>query len=112
MLKPIKVLCKRSLIIGDDYYWDEFFFPAKKRYRDNRMLVQGNWYDIVYNINDSEDTFSIIDNQGNLHLHWMYGDENDNNYNLPRTYAKWFYTPRELEIRQLRELKHNNIKYL
>lgn len=103
MIKPKRVLCKRSLIIGDDYYWDDFFFPAKKRYCDNRMLVAGDWYDVVYNENNTDETFSIIDNQGHLHLHFMYGEENDNNYNLPRTYAKWFYTPKELEKMELRK---------
>ena len=78
MIKPNKVLCKRSLIIGDDYYWDESIFPAKRVSCDNRMLVTGNWYDVVFN-------------------------KNDNNYNLPRTYAKWFYTPKELEKRELRK---------
>jgi len=103
MIKPNKVLCKRSLIIGDDYYWDESVLPPVKIKCDNRMLVVGNWYDVVFNKNDSENTFSIIDNQGHMHLHFMYGEKNDNNYNLPRTYAKWFYTPKELEKRELRK---------
>ena len=103
MIKPNKVLCKRSLIIGDDYYWDESIFPAKRVSCDNRMLVTGNWYDVVFNKNDNKNTFSIIDNQGHMHLHFMYGEKNDNNYNLPRTYAKWFYTPKELEKRELRK---------
>jgi len=103
MIKPTRVLCKRSLIIGDDYYWDESVSPPVKYWRTNRMLVAGEWYDVVYNENDNEETFSIIDNQGNLHLHYMYGEENDNNYNLARTYAKWFYTPKELEKKELRK---------
>ena len=103
MNKPTKVLCKRSLVIGDNYYWDDSVEPAVKVPRDNRMMVAGDWYDVVYNENDTEDTFSIIDNQGHLHLHYMY--EDDTNHNLPRTYAKWFYTPRELAKRQLREIK-------
>ena len=103
MIKPNKVLCKRSLIIGDDYYWDENVLPVKKIRYDNRMLVAGEWYNVVFNENDNENTFSIIDNQGHMHLHFMYGEENDNNYNLPRTYAKWFYTPKELEKRELRK---------
>ena len=105
MIKPTRVLCKRSLIIGDDYYWNDRVEPPVKVKRDNRMLVAGDWYDVVYNKNDNEETFSIIDNQGHLHLHYMYGDENDNNYNLPRTYAKWFYTPTELEKKRLRNEK-------
>jgi hypothetical protein len=107
MKKPTRVLCKRSLIIGDDYYMDEFFMPPLKVWRDNRMLVAGDWYDVVFNENDTDETFSIIDNQGHRHLHFMYGEAEDNNYNLPRTYAKWFYTPKELEKKQLRE---RNIK--
>lgn len=110
MKKPTKVLCKRSLIIGDDYYWNEDVFPPVKVSRDNRMMVAGDWYDVVFNKNDSEETFSIIDNQGHLHLHIMYGEENDDTYNLdfPRTYAKWFYTPKQLEKKRLRELNKLN----
>ncbi len=95
-------LCKRSLVIGDPYYYD---VNDNKIDRDNRMLVAGDWYDVVYNKNDTDETFSIIDNRGNKHLFFMYGDENDDNYNLPRTYAKWFYTPKELEKKKQRELK-------
>lgn len=105
MIKPTKVLCKRSLIIGDDYYWNEDVSPPIKVSRDNRMLVAGDWYEVVYNENDTEETFSIIDNQGHLHLHYMYGEEEDNNYNLPRTYAKWFYTSKELVKKRLREIR-------
>ena len=103
MIKPDRVLCKRSLIDGEFIYWDESFFPPVKVERDNRMLVTGDWYDVVYNENDNENTFSIIDNQGHLHLHYIYDEAEDNNYNLPRTYAKWFYTPKELEKKELRK---------
>ena|ERR1700741_277756 len=106
MEKPKKVLCKRSLIIGYDYWWDESVNPPIQVPRDNRMLVKGNWYDVVYNENDTEETFSIIDNQNNLHLFWMY--ENDKNHNLPRTYAKWFYSPSELELREVRKANRGN----
>ena len=102
IIKPKKVLCKRSLIIGDDFYWDDSVFPSVKIKRDNRMMVAGHWYDVVYNENDTDETFSIIDNQGHLHLHYMYGEENDNDHSLSRTYAKWFYTPKELEKKRLR----------
>ena len=98
MKKPKKVLCKRSLIIGYPYYYEEI--TGEKLLQDNRMLVAGNWYDVVYNKNDNAETFSIIDNQGNLHLHWMY--EDDTNHNLPRTYSKWFYTPSELQKKNAR----------
>lgn len=110
MIKPTKVLCKRSLIIGDDYYWNEDVFPAVKISRDNRMLVAGDWYDVVYNEHDTGITFTILDNQKKKHLFYMCGEENDNNSNhrLPRTYAKWFYTPKELEKKRLRELNKLN----
>ncbi len=114
MIKPKRVLCKRSLIIGEDFWWDERVFPAIKVPRDNRMLVKGDWYDVVYNENDSEETFSIIDNQGNLHLHFMYSEEDKKDWPSfchdygPRDYAKWFYTPEELEIKRIRELKQDN----
>ena len=105
MKKPRKVLCKRSLVIGDPYWWDETINPPVKVERDNRILVAGDWYDVVYNKNDSDKTFSIIDNQGNLHLHFMYDEEDKKhwpdickNYG-PRDYSKWFYTPEELEKR-------------
>ena len=100
MYRPKKVLCKRSLIIGYPFYYDEN--TNEKIECDNRMLVKGDWYDVVHNDNDSEETFSIIDNQNNLHLFFMYDD--DKNHNLPRTYAKWFYTPSELEVRTSRQI--------
>jgi len=95
-------LCKRSLVIGEPFYYDE---NDNKIERDNRMFVAGDWYDVVFNENDTDETFTLMDNQGHKHLHYMYGEENDNNYNLPRTYAKWFYTPKELEMKKQRELK-------
>ena len=115
LIKPIRVLCKRSLIIGEPYWWDESSFPAKKRARDNRMLVKGDWYDVVYNEHDVWDdknkTFSIIDNQGCRHLHYMYTEDDKKHWPSfckdygPRDYAKWFYTPEELEIKRLRQMK-------
>jgi len=111
IVKPERVLCKRSLIIGDDYYFDEI--TGEKKPRDNRMLVKGNWYDVVYNDNDNEKTFSIIDNQGCMHLHWMYTEEDKKDWPSfckdygPRDYARWFYTPEELEKKRQRELKRS-----
>jgi len=117
MIKPTRVLCKRSLIIGDPFWWDESTFPAKKVDRDNRMLVKGDWYDVVENPNDSWDeekrnfTFSIIDNQKHLHLFYMYEERDKVNWPEsctdygPRDYAKWFYTPEELEVRSARQTK-------
>ena len=109
MKKPKKVLCKRSLIIGDSFYWDESINPPVKVEYDNRMLVAGDWYDVIYNKNDTEKTFSIIDNQGKLHLHHIYSEEDKKDWPDickdygPRDYAKWFYTPKELEKRDERQ---------
>lgn len=110
MIKPKRVLCKRSLIIGDPYYFDAI--TDEKIERDNRMLVAGHWYDVVHNPNDTEDTFSIIDNQGNLDLHFMYTEDDKKNWPSictdygPRDYAKWFYTPEELDKKRLRHNAH------
>ena len=51
MIRPERVLCKRTLIIGDDYYIDEE--TGEKIPHDNRMIVKGDWYDVVYNKYDS-----------------------------------------------------------
>ena len=102
-----KVLCKRSLIIGDTFYWDFSTDPPTKIGRDNKMLVTGDWYDVVFNKHDTKETFSIIDNQNHLHLFFIYKD--DTNHKLPRTYAKWFYTPKELEKRKARQYEKPNI---
>ncbi len=111
IVKPEKVLCKRSLVIGEDYYYDEI--TGEKKPRDNRMLVKGDWYDVIFNPNDTDKTFSIIDNQGHLHLHWMYTEDDKKGWPSfckdygPRDYAKWFYTPEELEKKRQRELKRS-----
>lgn len=108
--KPTKVLCKRTLTSGKTYWWDDESTPPVRHERDNRMLVAGNWYDVIDNPNDSWNeekrnfTFSIIDNQGNSHLHYMYEEQDKvawpdicTKYG-PRDYAKWFYTPEELVL--------------
>lgn len=112
MNKPIRVLCKRTLAIGDPFYYEEEDYDEENPIPcDNRMLVKGDWYDVVDNENDTENTFSIIDNQGNRHLHYMYSEEDKKSWPDickdygPRDYAKWFYTPEELEKRRLRQLK-------
>lgn len=120
MEKPKKVLCKRTLTIGDPYYFDEN--TNEKIEYDNRMHVKGDWYDVVFNEHDEwsekRKTFTIIDNQGHLHLHFMYTEEErienkdywssfgTDNYG-PRDYAKWFYTPEELEVKRVRFIKQN-----
>ena len=108
--KPIKVLCKRTETSGDTFWWDDTVSPPIRHERDNRMLVAGNWYDVVHNQNDSWDeekrnfTFTVIDNQGHPHLHYMYEQQDMASWPDictkygPRDYAKWFYTPEELEL--------------
>ena len=98
--KPLRFLCKRTQTNGDDYQI-QFYRVVP---RDNRMLVAGVWYYVVYNENDSEQTFSILDHMGNRHLFYMYGEENDQNYNLSRTYAKWVYTPNEFSKHRQRRI--------
>ena len=95
-----KILCKRTLTIGDPYWYDQNGngpFP-----REHRMLVAGVWYDIIYNENDTENTFTVLDQQGNPHLHYVYSEEEKKNWPGictdygPRDYAKWFYTAEEM----------------
>jgi len=109
-IKPTKVLCKRTEINGKNHWWDDEATPPVRHERDNRMLVAGTWYDVVHNDNDSWDeekrsfTFTIIDNQGNPHLHFMYDEQDKANWPDfchkygPRDYSKWFYTPEELVL--------------
>ena len=110
MIKPTKVLCKRTLTIGKNHWWDDTVNPPIRHEHDNRILVAGNWYDVVHNENDVWDeekrifTFTVIDNQSNPHLHFMY--EEQDRASWPdicikygtRDYAKWFYTPEELDL--------------
>lgn len=108
MIKPTKVLCKRTLTIGKPYWWDMEVNPPIRHERDNRMFVAANWYDVIHSDNDSwneekrEFTFTVIDNQGNPHLHFMYEQQDMAKWPDictkygPRDYAKWFYTPEEL----------------
>ena len=113
MIKPTKVLCKRSYGKEHAHWWEDEGsaeppnFPKRHEY-DDRDLVEGEWYDVVENEHDSWDTekekytFSIINNKGNRELHYMYTDEQRLNFPDhcdvygPRDYAKWFYTPEEL----------------
>lgn len=98
MKKPKRVLCKRTSKIGNDYQVLGFrIIPY-----DNRMLVEGDWYDIVYNRNDTDRTFTIIDHHGDKHLFWMY--EGDDTEDKPRSYTKWFYTEKEIRKMKLKKL--------
>jgi hypothetical protein len=105
--KPLRVLCKRTETNGDTTWLDESVDPPVERPRDNRMFIEGHWYDVVFNEHDvwtdKDKTFSVIDNQGHRHLHYMYTEEDKkapifqpDGYG-PRDYAKWFYTPEELK---------------
>lgn len=100
-MKPTKVLCKRTLTIGEDFYYPDWGLSIKRIKVDNRVVIEGQWYDVVYNENDDERTFSIIDNRGEMNLYFMYDSDDED---LPRTYKKWFYS-----IEQIREQKINTI---
>lgn len=50
MKRPTKVLCKRTLTNGDTYWWDNSGLTPIKHDRDNRMLVKGDWYYVIYNV--------------------------------------------------------------
>ena len=97
MLKPKRVLCKKGFSLGDDFQYIGF----TRVKLDNRWLIEGQWYDVVYNPNDSDNTFSIINHQGNRELFFMYDSDDEN---LTRTYAKWFYTIQEMREMKLEEL--------
>src|ERR1039458_7966142 len=98
MVKPTRVLCKRTHFSGKNHWWDETVSPPVRHECDNRMLVAGDWYDVVENHNDSwnekNKTFTIIDNQKNPHLFFMYDDQDKSNWPDictkygPRDYAK------------------------
>lgn len=108
-VKPTKVLCKRTMAIGKNYYWNNESSPPARHPHENRMMIEGVWYDVVPNQYYKWDeekrnfSFSIIDNQGSLHPFSMYTEEDKVNWydgciNYgPNDYSKWFYTPEELE---------------
>ena len=112
MIKPEKLLCKRSLIIGDHPSYT--YLPGLRIEVDNRMLVAGDWYDVVYNDNDGDNTFTIRDHQGKPHLFYIYTEEDKKDWPDickdygPRDYAKWFYTPQELKKRNERRFRKQN----
>jgi hypothetical protein len=98
-----KVLCKRELTSGKSFWWDNGSLPTKehpKRHpRENRMLIEGEWYEVV---EWKDNSFWIIDSQGNSHSFTVYSDNDKENFPShcdvfgPRDYSKWFYTPEEL----------------
>jgi hypothetical protein len=108
LVRPKKVLCKRGYTSGKDHWWDKTVSPPERRETDNRWLIEGEWYEVVFNEhdcwNDKKKTFSILNNQGNRSLYYMYTDEDKENWPEgcdmygPRDYSKWFYTPEELEL--------------
>lgn len=95
-----RVLCKRTLTSGDPYWWDERVSPPIRHEHDNRMLVEGDWYDII---GIELGGFAILDNQKGAHWFSIYTHEQRMKFPEhcdvygPRDYAKWFYTPEELE---------------
>lgn len=98
MNKPTKVLCKRTLTSGKPFWWDEegSVEPPdhpKRHDCENRMLIEGTWYEIT-KWSDDDKWFWVIDSQGNPHAHAVYTDEDM--IHAPRDYSKWFYTPEEI----------------
>lgn len=102
-----RVLCKRTLTSGEPFWWDDEGSVAppdhpKRHHREHRMMIEGQWYDITEWDKDLKG-FKIIDSQGNPHWHAVYSDKDKLEFpdhcDLygPRDYAKWFYTPEELE---------------
>jgi hypothetical protein len=100
MLKPKRVLCKRSYSLGDDFQYIGF----TKVKLDNRWYIEGEWYDVVYNENDTDETFSVRNHQGDTELFFIY---ESNDENLARTYKKWFYS-----IEEIREMKLNQLEII
>ena len=101
MLKPKRVLCKRSYSLGDDF---QYIGWGKKVKVDNRWYIEGQWYDVIYNENDTDQTFSVRNHQGDTELFFMYESDDEN---LTRTYKKWFYS-----IEQIREMKLNQLEII
>jgi hypothetical protein len=97
MLKPKRVLCKRTYSLGDEETWIGF----KKVKLDNRWYIEGQWYDVVYNENDTDETFSVRNHQGDTELFFMYESDDEN---LTRTYKKWFYSAQEIREMKLNQL--------
>jgi uncharacterized protein YqeY len=87
MKKPERLLCKTSYKIGHSL-----------------KITEGKFYEVVYNPNDTEETISIKDDFGQISLHYIYSDDQDDNHGLPRTYAKWFYTKKELAKKRLNNM--------
>lgn len=98
-MRPKKVLCKKGYTLGNDYQYIGF----NKVKVDNRVLIEGQWYDTVYNKNDDDNTFTIIDNHGDKNLYIIYDSDE---YFLARNYAEWFFT-----IDEMRDMKINKILY-
>ena len=100
MLKPKRVLCKRSYSLGD---YSQYIGFTKVKI-DSRLYIEGQWYDVVYNENDTDETFSVKNHQGNTELFFMYESDSED---LTRTYKKWFYS-----IEEIREMKLNQLEII
>jgi len=96
----------------DDMEWEEDV-PKKFKIGDKLLckktsqfgLTKGEWYGVVYNKNDNDNTFSILDDQNRVHLFYVYDDESD--YTLP----KWFYTKEELKQFESIDFDENDWDY-
>jgi len=86
MEKPNRLLCKRSYQIGQSI-----------------KITEGQFYEVVYNPHDTEETISIKHDFGLISLYYMYPEDQDDNHNLSRTYTKWFYTKKELAKLRIQE---------
>lgn len=122
MIKPTKVLCKRTYGKELAYWWDEQGEVSppdhpKRHEFDDRDYIEGVWYDVLQDDDskwtDAEKGFRIIDNKGNRHYHAVYTDEQRADFPGhcdvygPRDYAKWFYTPEELAEVEARTYKQS-----
>jgi hypothetical protein len=100
-----RVLCKRESTSGKTFWWDESGEVSppdhpKRHECEHRTFIKGNWYEIT---KWKDNSFWIIDSQGNSHAHRVYSDEDRANFpshcdvHGPCDYSKWFYTPEELK---------------
>lgn len=99
-------IIRATTISGKPFWWDEegSVEPPdhpKRHDCENRMLIEGTWYEIT-KWSDDDKWFWVIDSQGNPHAHVVYTEEDKKKFpshcdlHGPRDYSKWFYTPEEL----------------
>lgn len=99
-----RILCKREFKIGKPFWWDDEGSVSppdypKRHVCENRMLIEGQWYEIT---KWKDNSFWVTNSQGNSSAHTVYSDEDRANFPDhcdvygPCDYSKWFYTPEEL----------------